>query len=74
MVRVEVHVSKEDRELIRGAAEALRDPQRQAQARATLRQTVAKPPVKDLKALLAGGPPGDLDLERVRDFGRDIEL
>ncbi len=73
-VRVEVNIRREDASLVRGVASALCDPLRQAEARALLRQRFAAPPKVDLKALLASAPLDGIDLERNRDFGRDIDL
>ena len=73
-VRVEVNVSKADAPLVRHVAAALVDPARQAAARALLRQRFADPPKVSLKALLAAAPLEGIDLERARDFGRDVDL
>ena len=74
VVRVEVQVRKEDAALVRRVASALIDPEREADARALLRQRFAEPRVKGLKALLATAPLGGIDLERARDTGRTVEL
>jgi len=73
-VRVEVKVRREDAALLRGVAAALADPARQAQARALLRQRFAQPPAVSPKAVLASAPLDGIDLERERDFGRDVDL
>lgn len=72
VVRVEVHVSKNDAVLIRGVAQALSDPAREAAARALLRERFGL--AKGLKALLAAAPLDGIDLSRDRDFGRDVAL
>jgi hypothetical protein len=41
---------------------------------AVLRWRFVSVPTRDLKALLAGMPPGDIDLERPRDMGRTVDL
>lgn len=72
MVRVEVHVRKEDAALIRGAAKALVDPEREVETRVFLRERFA---VGDgLKTLLAAAPLEGIDLSRDRDLGRNIDL
>jgi len=74
VVRVEVHVRKSDAALVRGVAEALSDPAREAEARALLRERFGTAPAKGLKALLAAAPLEGIDLTRERDLGRDIAL
>ncbi len=74
VVRVEVQVRKEDAALLRRVASALIDPEREAEARALLRQRFAEPRAKGLKALLAAAPLEGIDLERARDTGRTVEL
>ena len=74
VVRVEVHVRKEDAQLVRGVAKALGDPEREEEARALLReQFTASKPV-GLKALLAEAPLEGIDLTRDSDLGRDVQL
>jgi len=73
-VRVEVTVSKQDAMLVRRVARALGDPRSAAEARAILRQRFARPPSRDLKAVLAAMPAADIDLERPCDTGRMIDL
>ena len=74
VVRVEVQVRKEDAALVRSVASALTDPEREADARALLRQRFAEPRTKRLKALLAAAPLEGIDLERTRDTGRTVKL
>lgn len=73
-VRVEFSVRKEDAPLMRQVAAALTDPLRQADARALLRQRLLAPANLGLKELLVSAPLEGIDLERARDFGRDIDL
>lgn len=73
VVRVEVQVRKEDAALVRGVANALADPAREARTRALLRERFLEPS-RDLKALLAAAPLEGVDLERSRDLGREIDL
>ena len=49
-VRVEVHVRKDDAALIRGVAQALSDPAREAEARALLREHFGANKAKIFKA------------------------
>lgn len=74
VVRVEVHVRKDDAALVRGVAQALSDPEREAETRAVLRERFGGVKVKGLKALLATAPLEGIDLTRERDFGRDVAL
>ena len=74
IVRLEVHVHKNDAALVRGVALALTDPEREKKARALLRERFGGGRVKGLKALLASAPLAGIDLARDRDFGRDVEL
>jgi hypothetical protein len=74
MVRVEVHVQKDDAELVKSVAKALGDPQMAAEARSILRARFAKPAHIGLKALLASAPLEGVHLERPRDMGRKVEL
>ncbi len=73
-VRVEVNVRKEDAGLVRQVAAALSDPERQTATRTLLRQRFVEPAKLSLKALLASAPLEDIELDRVRDFGRDVDL
>lgn len=72
VVRLEVNVRKDDAPLVRGVVEALGDPEREAEARALLRERFVKP--TGFKALLAAAPLEGIDLTRGRDSGRDFEL
>ena len=74
VVRLEVHVRKDDAPLVRGLVKALGDPEREAEAHALLRERFGAPKPTGLKALLAAAPLEGIDLTRERDIGRDIEL
>lgn len=74
VVRVEVHVRKDDAALVRGVAKALADPAREVEARALLRERFGANKAKGLKALLAAAPLEGIDLARERDVGRDVML
>ena len=73
-VRVEVQVRKEDATLIREVASALGDPARHDTTRALLCEKLAPVSSKSLKALLASAPLDGIELERVQDFGREVDL
>jgi len=74
VVRLEVHVRKDDAVLIRGVAKALSDPARATEARSLLRERFGTVPAKGLKALLAAAPLEGIDLTRERDVGRIVAL
>ena len=74
VVRVEVHVRKNDAALVRGVARALCDPASETEARALLRGRFGAGKAKGLKELLASAPLQGIDLTRKRDFGRKIQL
>jgi hypothetical protein len=74
LVRVEVLVRKEDAPLLRRVAGALADPQRGAETRILLREQFGHRRAEGLKALLAAAPLEGIDLDRVRDAGRAVEL
>lgn len=74
VVRLELHVRRGDAPLVRGVVKALRDPEREAEARALLRERFGAARPGGLKALLATSPLEDVDLTRERDTGRDLEL
>jgi len=73
-VRVEVHVPKRDAALVRGVAQALADPAREADARALLHERFVAAKPTGLKALLAAAPLEGVDLTREHDLGREVEL
>lgn len=73
-VRVEVHVRKDDAALIRGVAQALSDPAREAEARALLREHFGANKAKIFKAILAAAALEGIDLTRERDLGPDVAL
>ena len=74
VIRVEVHVRKDDAALVRSVAQALSDPVREAEARAMLRERFGASKAKGFKALLAAAPLEGIDLARERDLGRDVTL
>lgn len=74
LVRVEVTVHREDAALVRGVVSALLDPARRDDARRLLLRKFTAPAAPGLKALLASAPLDGIELERERDFGRDVEL
>ena len=74
VIRVEVHVRKDDAALVRGVAAALSDPAREAEARALLRERFGASKATGLKALLAAAPLEGIDLTREHDLGRDVAL
>jgi hypothetical protein len=74
VIRLEVHVRKSDAPLVRGVVQALGDPEREAEARALLRERFGTGKPTGLKALLAAAPLEGIDIARERDFGRDVDL
>ena len=74
VVRLEVHVRKDDAALVRGVVKALADPEQEVEARALLRERFGAGKAKGLKVLLASAPLGGIDLSRDPDFGRDVRL
>ena len=73
VVRLEVHVRKDDAPLVRGVVRALGDPEREAEARALLCERFGAAKPIGLKALLASAPLAGVDLKREQDFGREVE-
>ena len=74
IVRVEIHVRKDDAPLVRGVVKALNDPAQRNEVRNLLRDRFGVGKAKGLKKLLAAAPLERINLERDRDYGRDIEL
>ena len=74
VVRVEVHVRKNDAALVRGVARALSDPALETETRVLLRERFGAAKAKGLKELLASAPLEGVDLTRKRDVGRKVEL
>ncbi len=75
LFRVEVQASEDDKALIQKVARLLRgDPARAAEIRARLLQLLGEQPRPGLKALLESAPLEGIDLTRLRDLGRDVEL
>ena len=73
-VRVEVQVRKEDAALVREVASALADPARHDATRAILREKLAPTRSKSLKSLLSSAPLDGIELDRVQDLGREVDL
>ncbi|MDC7788993.1 hypothetical protein PQJ75_21860 [Rhodoplanes sp. TEM] len=75
LVRLELQIRKDDAGLLRSVARALSDPTRATATRALLEQEFGDRRGDVLKAVLAAAP-ADLDLEpeRPRETGRDVEL
>jgi hypothetical protein len=74
VVRLKIHVRKEDAPLVRSVVTALSDPSRESETRAMLRERFGGSKATGLKALLVSAPLEGVDLSRPRDFGRDVEL
>ena len=74
IIRLELHVRKDDADLVRGVARALSNPEQEAEARALLRERFGGRRPRGLKALLAAAPLEGIDLARGRDLGRSDEL
>ena len=72
MVRLDLHVRKDDAGLVRNVVRALGSPDRE-QARAVLRCHFGGQ-AAGLKALLAAAPLEGVDLGRQRDFSRKVDL
>ena len=64
VVRLEVHVRKDDAALVRGVVKALADPEREVEARALLRERFGAGKANGLKALLSSAPLEGIDLSR----------
>lgn len=73
MARLEVNVRKEDAPLVRNVVRALASPEQERAARALLHEHFSAE-AKGLKAILAAAPLEGIDLDRRRDFGRDVDL
>jgi len=74
IVRVEMNLRKDDAVLVRGVVRALNDPEQRAEVRTMLQERFGTASSKGLKALLAAAPLEGVELERDRDFGRDINF
>jgi ribosomal protein S11 len=74
VVRLEVQVRGDDAALVRDIVRALADPGRGREARALLRERFGPGPAAGLKALLAAAPLEGIELDRARDFGRDVDF
>ena len=73
LVRCEVTVRRGDADLVRTVAAALRDPEREAAARATLRERFGAASARGFKALLAACPLDGVDLVRTREGCGNVE-
>jgi hypothetical protein len=73
LVRLEVHVRQDDAVLIKGVAQALRDPDRENETRAALQQ-FGPPRRKSFKQFLTEAPLDGVDLTRAHDRERDVDL
>jgi hypothetical protein len=74
VVRVEVHVHRNDAALVRSVARALSDPAVETETRTLLRERFGVAKAEGLKEFLASAPLEGLDLTRKRDVGRKVEL
>jgi len=74
IVRLEVRVRKDDAVLVRNVVNALDDPVQASDARALLRERFGTGKTSGLKALLAAAPLEGIDIDRDRDFGRELDL
>lgn len=72
--RVEVQVAQDDVALVRRVVAALNDPHRSEETRRLLLTRFGQPQATGLKALLAAAPLEGIDLDRVRDLDRDVDL
>jgi hypothetical protein len=72
VVRVEVHLRKDDAALVRSVARALSDPAVETETRVLLRERLGVAKAKGLKELLASAPLEGRDLTRKRDAGRKL--
>ncbi|MFO0988341.1 MAG: hypothetical protein U1F37_13390 [Alphaproteobacteria bacterium] len=73
VARLEVRVRQDDVPLVKGVVAALADPARERETRALLRERFGDAGAGGFKALLASAPLEGIDLDRKRDFGRDVE-
>ncbi len=73
LTRVEVTVRSQDVPLIRDVAKALNDPAQANTARMLIRANLRFRSM-GIKELLASAPLEGVDLDRPKDFGREIDL
>lgn len=71
-VHIEIQVWKEDAALVRAIAAALLDTEFETSTRAFLRKNFPSPSADGLKELLESAPLEGIDLERKREFGREL--
>ena len=74
VVRLEVHVRKDDVALVRDVVTALSDPSRESETRSLLREHFGASKAAGLKALLVSAPLEGIDLICNRDFGREVKV
>ena len=74
LVRVELHVQKDDAALMRNVANALGNPLIAAETRSLLKARFSKASHQGLKDLLASAPLDGIEFERSRDMGREVDL
>ena len=74
LVRVELHVQKDDAALMRSVANALVNPHTATETRGLLKARFSKPPHQGLKDLLASAPFDGIEFERSRDMGREVDV
>jgi hypothetical protein len=74
VIRLEVHVRKDDAALVRGVMKALADPGAGRRSPRLAARALWSRQAEGLKALLASAPLEGIDLGRDRDFGRDVRL
>ncbi len=74
IVRLEVKVGKNDVTLMRRIADVLADPQQAPEARSILRKHFTGPAPTGLKALLVAAPLEGIELDRIVDTGRPVDL
>ena len=71
---MEINIRKDDVMLVRNVVRALSSPEQEQTARALLREHFGSRRTEGLKALLASATLEGLDLNRERDFGRNVDL
>jgi Arc/MetJ family transcription regulator len=74
IARLEVNVREADAALVRSVVRALSSPEHEQAVRALLREYFGTRPAGGLKDLLAAAPLEGIELNRDRDFGRDVDL
>ena len=72
-VYVEVRVCEKDADLVRYVTTTLEELKREAEAHTITREKIPWICVDGLKSLLASAPLDDIDFDRLRDFGRNLD-